>query len=117
MNKKDKGELYNTAWTHWGSSMQLDMLIEEMAELTQSILKARRNTSTFSHGMFGEIADVLVCLEQVETRLKMRPRPCNAIVGDNGNDWDTVLDIKEEKLARLKERLVWSMKRKTPVEE
>jgi len=89
----EKEELYNEAWRLWGGDMQLDILIEEMAELTQAIIKARRHGVLWSHAVFEEIADVLICLEQVETRLKAMPV-------------DIVGELKAGKLARLEERLV-----------
>jgi hypothetical protein len=62
-----------------------------------------------------ELADVLICLEQVETRMKKIPRASkNHIVGDNGTNWDTVIGFKEEKLERLKNRLFDSLSRKYP---
>lgn len=110
MDEIDKKQLYNTAWKHWGGTTQLDILIEEMAELTQAILKTRRNGVTYSYAVYEEIADVSICLEQVETRLKIYPRISkNHIAGDNGYDWDTVLEIKEKKLEQLKERLMQSI--------
>jgi len=89
----EKEELYNEAWRLWGGDMQLDILIEEMAELTQAIIKARRHGVLWSHAVLEEIADVLICLEQVETQLKAMPV-------------DIVGELKARKLARLEERLV-----------
>jgi hypothetical protein len=91
--------------------MQLDICIEEMAELTQAILKARRYSNTpYSKEFSEELADVWICLEQIKTRMKQIPRASkNHIVGDNGSEWDTVLEIKDQKLARLKESLMKSM--------
>ena len=37
----EKEELYNEAWRLWGGDMQLDILIEEMAELTLARLEER----------------------------------------------------------------------------
>lgn len=106
MDEIDKKQLYNTAWNHWGSNMQLDILIEEMAEFTQAILKARRNGVTYSYSFYEEMADVLICMEQVETRLKDFPDKCDydkhVILS---TCWDRVMEIKEKKLLRLKERL------------
>lgn len=102
----EKEELYNEAWRLWGGDMQLDILIEEMAELTQAIIKARRHGVLWSHAVFEEIADVLICLEQVETRLKALPvdidRETNLLAGYL---FDIVEELKAEKLARLEERL------------
>lgn len=102
-----KEELYKEAWRLWGADMQLDILIEEMAELTQAILKARRYTVTWSRAVLEEIADVSICLEQVETRLKSLPvdidretnRPTGYLI-------DIVEEMKAIKLSRLEERLL-----------
>jgi hypothetical protein len=45
-------QLYHTAWKHWGAEMQIDIYIEEMAELTQAFLKARRNGVVFKQEDF-----------------------------------------------------------------
>jgi NTP pyrophosphatase (non-canonical NTP hydrolase) len=116
MDEIDREQLYNTAWKHWGADTQLDILIEEMAELTQAILKARRHSDTpYTEDFMEELADVLICLEQIETRMKKIPRASkNHIVGDNGTNWDTVIESKEEKLGRLKGRLFDSLSQKYP---
>jgi len=114
MNQQEREQLYNTAWKHWGSDTQLDMLIEEMAELTQAILKTRRVGARFSYAVYEEIADVSICMEQIETQLKKYPRAGkhhNGTMGD-GFDWDTVLSIRDRKLLRLQERLFQSMEEK-----
>jgi hypothetical protein len=102
----EKSELYNEAWRLWGGDMQLDILIEEMAELTQAIIKTRRHNVTWSHAVFEEIADVLICLEQVETRLKALPTSFDWETNSpRGYLWDIVEELKAGKLARLEERL------------
>lgn len=106
MDIKEREALYNKAWKHFGSDMQLDICIEECAEFIQAILKTRRNGVTYSYSFFEEMADVLICMEQIKTRLEMFPRPSkNHLVGDNGNEYDHVLEIREMKLLRLQERL------------
>jgi hypothetical protein len=109
MDELDRAQMYNTAWLHWGADAQLDMCIEEMAELTQAILKNRRRGVTFSLEFVEELADVLICLEQVETRLKKQKRPTG-----NATLWDAVLEIKEQKLERLKGRVFDSLSTKFP---
>jgi hypothetical protein len=42
MNEIDKIQLYRTARKHWGGESQINMVMEEMAEFTQAILKTRR---------------------------------------------------------------------------
>jgi NTP pyrophosphatase (non-canonical NTP hydrolase) len=117
MDQIDREQLYNTAWQHWGAEMQLDICIEEMAELTQAIIKSRRYgvNPLLSETFAGEVADVCICIEQIKTRMKKYPRASkNHIVGDNGIEWDTVMEIKEQKLERLKSRLFDSLDKKFP---
>ncbi len=102
----EKEELYTEAWRLWGGDMQLDILIEEMAELTQAIIKARRHSVTWNHAIFEEIADVLICLEQVETRLKALPADIDRETNrPTGYLFDIIEELKAGKLARLEERL------------
>jgi hypothetical protein len=102
----EKSELYNEAWRLWGGDMQLDILIEEMAELMQAIIKTRRHSVTWSHAVFEEVADVLICLEQVETRLRALPDDIDRETNlPTGYLWDIVEELKAGKLARLEERL------------
>ncbi|MFA5408740.1 MAG: hypothetical protein WC343_08230, partial [Bacilli bacterium] len=104
--KMEKEELYNEAWKTWGSDSQIDVLIEEMLELIHELLKARRRGVTWNNAIFEEIADVLICLEQVETRLKMLPTDIDRKTNrPAGYLFDFVEDIKSRKLSRLEERL------------
>ena len=101
----EKEELYNEVWRLWGD-IQIDILIEEMAELTHAIIKARRRGVIWSHTVFEEMADVIICLEVIESRLKAMPvdidhetnRPTGYLI-------DIVENLKASKLARLEERL------------
>ncbi len=105
-----KEELYKEAWCIWGRDTQLDILIEEMAELTQAIIKARRCNMIWNPAVLEEIADVTICLEQIDTILKALPtdidrktnRPIGYLI-------DIVEVIKVGKLERLEERLFTAM--------
>ena len=108
MDKFDREQLYNTAWKHWGADMQMDMLIEEMAELTQAILKTRRNGVVFSASISEELADVIICMEQVLLKTQQLPISANSRI----MLWDEIESIKERKLRRLKDRLLQSMTEK-----
>ncbi len=100
-----KEELYNEVWNLWGD-IQLDILIEEMAELIQAIMKARRCSVTWSYAVLEEIADVTICLEQVNTRLKALPIDIDRTTNrPTGYLIDIVEEIKAGKLDRLEERL------------
>lgn len=69
MKLKERFILYEDAWKKFGAESQMDMLIEEMAELTQAILKTRRNGVVFSHSILEEFADVQICMEQIGERM------------------------------------------------
>ena len=101
----EKEELYNEVWRLWGG-MQLDILIEEMSELTHAIIKGRRRGVIWSQAVFEEIADVLICLELVETRLKAMPVDIDRETNiPTGYLIDIVKNMKAFKLVRLEERL------------
>jgi NTP pyrophosphatase (non-canonical NTP hydrolase) len=102
MESHDENKIYIEAWDRWGADTQIDILIEEMAELTQALLKARRRGAIFSNDVYGELADVLICLKQIELQLKS--------TADSPNDpinslWDRVEFNKEHKLRKLKDML------------
>jgi NTP pyrophosphatase (non-canonical NTP hydrolase) len=63
-------KLYKKAWKKYGHKHQLDILIEEMSELTKSILKARRSKKTYTKKVFEELADVRICTDQLRWYLK-----------------------------------------------
>ena len=106
----DKEELYNEVWRFWGGDIQLDILIEEMSELIQAIIKSRRHNMTWSYDVLEEIADVTICLEQVNTRLKGLPVDIDRVTNrPTGYLIDIVEEIKACKLARLEERLFAAM--------
>lgn len=111
MERLEREQLYNTAWKHWGSDAQADQLIEEMSELIHAIITARRKGTFYTYAVSEEIADVTICLEQFEVRMKAFPT--TAMKGDKnvivGCVYDQVEQIKEAKLLRLKERLMKSM--------
>ena len=69
----------------FGAYQQLDMLIEEMAELIQAISKFKRDKI---HNVEEEVADVEIMLEQL--------RLMNDLF-----DIEVIDEIKEEKLVRL----------------
>jgi hypothetical protein len=101
-----KEELYMQAWRIWGRDMQLDILIEEMAELTQAIIKARRCNMIWNPVVLEEIADVTICLEQIDTILKALPTDIDRVTNQpTGYLIDIVEEIKACKIARLEGRL------------
>lgn len=59
--------LYNKAIAKWGRAAQVDMAIEEMAELTLALCKSKRETKSkdWLDNVYEEIADVLIMLDQL----------------------------------------------------
>jgi len=87
----DRG-LLNKALKEWGTEAQLDMVIEECAELIGAIQKWRRHRVE-SEKVLEECVDVTLMMEQLKMML----------------DAPTLFDqIKEKKLARLKNLLGFS---------
>ncbi len=60
--------VYTKAIEFWGGDLQLDVLIEEMAELTQALIKRKRGTYD---NIDEEIADVEIMLEQAKIILNL----------------------------------------------
>lgn len=89
-------QLYHTAWEHWGSASQVDILIEEMSELIHALLHARRQGRTFNGNVFEELADVSICIDQFVKHLE-----------EQGKE-DDYLEQVDYKLSRLQERLMVS---------
>ena len=82
-------ELYDKALKKWGIESQVNMLIEEMAELIIGISKFRRNGS---NQFLEEIADVEIMIEQIKRFL--------------GKETNKIIELhKKDKLNRLKDRL------------
>ncbi|MBY6977111.1 hypothetical protein FDE76_15510 [Clostridium botulinum] len=72
--------------TEYGEYGQLDVVIEEMAELTQAISKFKRGKI---HNVEEEVADVEIMLEQMRLIF----------------DSNKIEGIKREKILRLEQRL------------
>lgn len=94
----DKYEIYSKAIEKYGADSQIDMAIEEMAELTQALFKVRRyqkahegdyTTKLLDH-VSEEMADVINTLEQVKMIYQ----------NEDLIDWHA-----NNKLKRLEERL------------
>ena len=72
----EKGNIFEDALTKWGENAQYDQTIEEMAELTVALNKLKRlkagekrdEKKTYDN-LFTEIADVKVCIEELEFML------------------------------------------------
>ena len=82
----DDIEIYKSAITKYGEYAQIDMVIEEMAELTQALSKYKRGKL---HNVEEEIADVEIMLEQMRLIF----------------DSKKVDEIKRSKIVRLDKRV------------
>jgi len=94
MDEIEINNLYSWAWKHWGADAQIDMLIEEMSELTQALLKSRRNGVVFSNSVADEFVDVEICMEQIKNKM------IEIGIGTR------LRIVRESKLERLKNRLI-----------
>jgi NTP pyrophosphatase (non-canonical NTP hydrolase) len=63
--------IYESAIKEFGVKPQVDMLIEEMSELTQALLKWRRGKDVMDN-VHEEIADVEIMLAQIKTGLSLK---------------------------------------------
>jgi len=67
MNKEEEG-VYRKAISKWGRGAQIDVAIEEMAELIHALCKSRRRIRPkgWLYNIYEEIADVEIILEQMK---------------------------------------------------
>lgn len=82
-------EVYKAAIDTFGVPSQVDMLIEEMAELTQALLKLRRGIVGAMDNVHEEVADVEIVLAQIKIGLNKAK----------------LAHYKQRKLVRLEERI------------
>lgn len=82
----DDIEIYQSAIAKYGQYAQIDMVIEEMAELTQALSKYKRGKT---HNVEEEIADVEIMLEQMRLIFNSKK----------------VDEIKQSKITRLDKRV------------
>lgn len=87
IEKIERSKIYECTLSAYGLTVQVDMLIEEMAELTTELLHDRRGREA---NISEEIADVQIMLEQITQFFKLE---------------DAVEIQKDRKLRRLAERL------------
>jgi len=62
----------NEAWSFWGMDLQITILEEELAELSEALTIVHLK-GAWTDAAFEELADVLVCLSQVEIALRAKP--------------------------------------------
>lgn len=95
----DKATL-NSAWETFGTDLLIDICIEEMAELTQALLHMRWGKSDWSYSILEEMADVKICLQQIELQLSKLYGPYATI-----SLYGEIEIIRRMKLNRLKDRI------------
>lgn len=92
---KERAEIYKEAVSQWGMDAQVNMAIEEMAELISALQHYRRlenwGHKTTIEDITDEVADVEIMMEQLRF-----------MFGINSLD---LFQIKEKKLNRVKELL------------
>lgn len=88
MEQEEKIELYSQLVKMYGFGHQMDVAVEEMSELTNALMKSKRRRAS-KEEVVTEIADVVICMEQLGLHYGVK----------------AVLDEKERKLQRLKERV------------
>lgn len=93
MTARERSEILASAISTYGKQAQIDMVIEEMAELTKAICKLRRagpgpEFQKAARNVAEETADVQIVIDQLRMILGFRTEP-----------------IEEEKLIRLAGRI------------
>lgn len=91
----ENNQIYQDALELWGKDAQIDMCIEEMAELTHALLSYRRGREGSIGKLLEELADVEIMIEQ----MKLIFNPLSSF---------EVEDFKEGKLNRLAKRVATS---------
>ena len=86
LSREDRAEIYRRAIEKYGEDMQLIVALEEMAELAKEICKRQRGDGVLAH-LSEEMADVMICLEQMEMIL------------DNHLQVQKIIQEKTERLA------------------
>ncbi len=96
MNDHSKDEFYRKAYRTWGIGAQMNMVIEEGAELTKEICKTHRKGLL---NVQAEITEELVDMEIMVEQLKV-------ILSDHLHSFESMYSrMREEKLARLNDLL------------
>jgi hypothetical protein len=94
-------DLYGLAITEWGKSSQVDVAIEELAELIKELVKLKRYPNSNISHLIEEIADVKIMIAQLEGIFSIKQEDI---------DWYT-----DTKLSRLAQRLgvekLWTEKK------
>ena len=92
---KEKLRIYQGVLDKWGADSQINMAIEEMAELISALQHYRRNPEWKHVATFDEVTDEIADVEIMMEQLKY-------IFSVNGQ---LLFEIKEKKLAHVKQLL------------
>ncbi len=69
LSNNDKNTLRD-AWELWGIDLQMTVFEEELSELCEAIALAHVGGARWSNDVFEELADVLICYQQIEIYLR-----------------------------------------------
>lgn len=95
LTEKERQEALREIAEHYGRENQLEMLVEECAELIQAVQKMKRSECLVTTNNFiGEFADVWIMIHQIAYLLEV----------DEYQEWAQQLDAKiNRQLKRMKE--------------
>lgn len=102
----EEDTVLRVAWAEYGRAAQTDICIEKMAELTHALIHARRDGLEWTQGIVEELADVLVCLQQIKTQLSDTPITALYRTDSDQTLWDLVCSTRSRKIDRLNDRLL-----------
>jgi len=89
VTQEERAEILQGAINKWGEALQMDMVIEECAELIQAINKLRRGKDGAISNVREELADVQIMIDQMR------------LIFDN----ECIQQRENDKLIRLANRL------------
>jgi NTP pyrophosphatase (non-canonical NTP hydrolase) len=99
MISEEQLSILRAALDLYGDDQQVDHLIEEMAELTQALMKSRRGWHHYrTHPVVEELADVLICIESLKIILSA------GLMKEGGID-ALISEEVGRKMIRLRERI------------
>jgi len=93
MRKNEEWVVLSGALSKWGGKFQIDMAVEEMAELIKALMKYMRKINGSSrYDVVEEIVDVEIMIDQLKL-----------IFVDNGVGHEHYSNVRDRKMERLKE--------------
>ena len=100
MTTEERRALLDRAITAYGAPAQMDMAVEEMAELTKALCKIKRaqagcEVTAAIGNVIEEMADVQVCWEQLDLGFEVR-KVIHDIAQEKTERWARRLAAKED---------------------